>query len=125
MATTDARTRRGDPAFAGDDRITHEPVVEEDRPSPLPDPESLRRPFPWAIVAVVLGFAACAVVAGSSAGWAFGVPFGVVAVLAGAFFGTHWSMGRAHPADSRDSVPKVRFDEDDASRPGGRVSSRF
>ena len=52
----------GDPAFAGDERITHEPVVEEERASALPASPA-RRPFPWAIAAVVVAFAVAAVVA--------------------------------------------------------------
>jgi hypothetical protein len=79
MATTD--TRQGDPAYAGDDRITHEPVVEERRESPLPDGESLRRPFPWAVGFVALAFVAAGVLAGAAAGWSYTIPFAVVGVL--------------------------------------------
>jgi heme A synthase len=92
MATTD--TRRGDPAFAGDDRITHEPVVEEERESPLPDGETVRSPFPWAIGLVALAFVAAGVVAGAAAGWAYTIPFAVVGVLVFGFALTQRKLDR-------------------------------
>lgn len=76
---------RGDPAFEGSDAITHEPVVEEERASPLPDPDSLRHPFPWAVGAVVVALAVAAVIAGAAAGWLFAIPILIVDAIVLAF----------------------------------------
>ncbi len=59
------QTPRGDPAFADDDRLTHEPVVEEERGATVPGDDDPRRPFPWAlaITALALSIAAIVVVA--------------------------------------------------------------
>jgi hypothetical protein len=92
MASAD--TRRGDPAFAGDDRITHEPVVEEQRESPLPDGEALSSPFPWAIGLVALTFVVAGVLAGAAAGWAYTIPFAVVGVLVFGFALTQRKLDR-------------------------------
>lgn len=115
---------RGDPSFQGDERITHEPVVEQERESPLPEREVLRRPFPWAVTAVVLAFAGTATVAVVAAGGSYVIPFLVVAGLTVGFVVTHWLLsrrstarypeGRAQDlaaADSEDSVPSMGFDE--------------
>jgi hypothetical protein len=96
----------GDPAFRGSGAITHEPVIEDERPSPLPDSENLRRPFPWAVGATLLAIAVVAVVAGVAVGWQYMIPFAVLAVLILAFL----AFNRAHRLTSDDSVPRVDFD---------------
>jgi hypothetical protein len=124
MASTDA-DRRGDPAFAGDDRITHEPVIEQDRESPVPDSDTLRRPFPWAVIATVLVVLGVAIVAGASVGWQYAIPFAVLGALIGVFLGVHRAQGRmatvdypegraedAAAADAENPVPHLGFDEE-------------
>ncbi len=56
-------TPRGDPAFAGDDRLTHEPVVEEERVAPVPGDDDPRRPFPWGMAITALALSIAAIVA--------------------------------------------------------------
>ena len=104
--------RHGDPAFAGDDRITHEPVVEEERPSPLPggDGDGLRRPFPWAVMGIALAFAVAAVVAGIAAGGAYVIPFVVVAALVIGFVVSHRAYARSRPDSDSAAIPNVDFD---------------
>jgi hypothetical protein len=97
--------RRGDPAFAGDDRITHEPVVEAERPSPVP-----QRPFPWAVAGVVLAFAVAAVAAGVAAGAAYVIPFVVIGAIAVAFVVGNREVARRRADDHRDPIPTVDFD---------------
>jgi Flp pilus assembly protein TadB len=98
---------QGDPAFRGSRAITHEPVIEEERPSPLPDARSLKRPFPWALGATFLAIAAVAVVAGLSVGWQYAIPFAVLAGLILFFVGFH----RAQRLTSSESVPRLDFDQ--------------
>jgi hypothetical protein len=102
--------RQGDPAFTGDDRITHEPVVEEERASPLPDAEGLRRPFPFAVVAVAVAFAVAALVSGLAAGAAYAIPFAVVAAIVIGFVVTNRQLSRNRSDDSDDPIPNVNFD---------------
>lgn len=108
--------RHGDPAFAGDDRITHEPVVEEERPSPLPgggrDGDALRRPFPWAVAGVVLAFAVAAAVAGVAVGAVYVIPFVVVAALVLGFIVSHREYARRQPDSDRAPIPTVDFAPD-------------
>lgn len=109
MASRD--TPQGDPAFAGDDRITHEPVVEEERASPLPGGEGgLRRPFPWAVMGVVLAFAVAAVLAGIAAGAEYVIPFVVIAAIVVGFLVSHRALSRNRTGDSNDPIPSVDFD---------------
>ena len=112
MASRESRDPGVDPAFAGDERITHEPVVEEERPSPLPSGERLRRPFPWAVAGVAGAFAVTAVVAGVLAGGAYTIPFAVVAALAIGSVVFHWLVARNRSDDSDDPVPTLSFDAD-------------
>jgi hypothetical protein len=108
--STDPETRRaGDPAFAGSSAITHEPVVEEDRPT-IADNEGLRRPFPWIVVFTFAAIAGLALVAGLAAGWAYAIPFVVVAALVAAFIGALRGR-RTAPADSESAVPSIDLDE--------------
>jgi hypothetical protein len=99
--------RRGDPAFAGDDRITHEPVVEEERESPLPS-----RPFSWAVAGVVLAFAIAAVVAGVAAGAVYVIPFAVLGAIAVGFVVSHRQISRNRRDDSSDPIPNLDFEAD-------------
>ncbi|HVE69657.1 MAG TPA: hypothetical protein VNB64_13865 [Solirubrobacteraceae bacterium] len=115
MSTSD-EVRYGDPAFAGDDRITHEPVVEEERASPLPGGDreggALRRPFPWAVMGIALAFAVAAVVAGIDAGGEYVIPFVVVAALVIGFVVSHWLYTRNRPDSDSDPIPNLNFDAD-------------
>ena len=108
--------RHGDPAFAGDDRITHEPGVEEERASPLPggdrDGDALRRPFPWAVMGIALAFAVAAAVAGLAAGAEYVIPFVVVAALVIGFVVSHWLYTRNRPDSDSTPIPNVDFDSD-------------
>ena len=100
----------GDPAFQGDDRITHEPVVEEER-SELARPDRARRPTTWVIVGAAVGLVALAIVAGAAAGWAYSIPFGVVAILGLVFAVLYRGAGEANRrADGDAAVPDTTFD---------------
>jgi hypothetical protein len=99
--------RQGDPAFAGDDRITHEPVVEEARQSPLPD-----RPFPWAVAGVALAFAVAAIVSGIAAGAVYAIPFVLVAAIVIGFVVTHRGVSRNLSDDSDEPIPNLNFDSE-------------
>jgi Flp pilus assembly protein TadB len=101
------RKLEGDPAFRGSGAITHEPVIEDERASPLPGADNLRRPFPWAVAATLLVFAGVAVVAGLAVGWQYAIPFVVLAALILVFL----AFNRAHRLTDDDSVPRLDFDK--------------
>src|SRR5688500_386231 len=101
---------QGDPAFAGDDRITHEPIVEEQRQSPLPDADGLRRPFPWAVAGVALAFGVAAVVSALAAGAVYAIPFVVIAAIVIGFVVSHRQLSRNRSDDADDPIPNVDFD---------------
>jgi hypothetical protein len=84
----------GDPAFAGSDAITHEPVVEEER-AELAHPERLRGPFPWAVGAMVVAFVALAVLAGVAVGAQYAIPFVVLGALILGFVLFHRAVARS------------------------------
>ena len=105
-----SETRQGDPAFAGDDRITHEPVVEEQRLSPLPGGDGGPRPFPVGATVVALAFAVAAVVAGIAAGGSYTVPFLVLAGLIVGFALLHRAIAAGRSGGSDDPVPNIDFD---------------
>jgi hypothetical protein len=99
--------RRGDPAFEGDERITHEPVVEEERQSPAPS-----GPFPWAVAGVALAFAIAAVAAGVAAGAAYVIPFAVIGAIAVGFVVMQRQLSRNRSDDSDDPIPNIDFDQE-------------
>jgi hypothetical protein len=117
----------GDPAFRRSSTITHEPVIEEERESPLPDPAVATRPVPRAVTLVALASLATAVIAGASAGWEYTIPFALLAALLLGFAMTHWALGRrataerpaggAEDAAARDAdnpLPHFGFDDETA-----------
>ena len=105
-----ARKPAGDPALEGDSRITREPVVEDER-SELAQPERLRRPATWAIVAGVVALIALAIVAGAAAGWAYTIPFAVVVLLGLVAIALHRGAGAANRrAEGEAPVPDASFD---------------
>jgi len=106
----------GDPAFRGSSAITHEPVVEEERASPVPDSRSLRRPLPLALTATLLAIAGLAVVAGVAVGWQYVIPFAVLAGLVLFFFGFHRAQ---EAAGATESIPHLGFDEQSEPAEGG------
>lgn len=126
MAAPEPRT--GDPAFRDDDAITHAPIREDERGEGADDRGSRVDPrsvetYLWPGLAAVV--VALAVVAGVTAGWAYAIPFAVVAGLAILFFGTHGALARrrqrhyggVEPArravqeNADDEVPSVDFKE--------------
>jgi hypothetical protein len=122
----------GDPAFRDDPgAITHAPIREEERGAAgRPNGSSAGRLDPrdaqtyvWPFAAIVL--VGLAVVAGVAAGWAYAIPFAVLAGLAGFFFVTQGALARlrqhrhggvegarrAVAQDSDDPIPTTDFGE--------------
>ena len=112
----EARDRQASP--------TNAPITEEERGRAGGREDSVRRPFPWAVGIGFAALAALAIVAGATAGWAYAIPFLVLAVVAAIFVGSHWALGiaqtrrhgrgparEAAPDDAGDPVPHMGFDE--------------
>jgi hypothetical protein len=112
MTDRSGQRRAGDPAFQGSDAITHEPVVEEQRPSPSVGP---RRAMTKILLGALVVLVALAVLAGATAGWAYTIPFAIVAALMVMFVAVH-----SRPRDDQDStVPNVGFEEGPDAKPSG------
>jgi hypothetical protein len=112
MTDRSDQRRAGDPAFQGSDAITHEPVVEEQRPPPSLGP---RRAMTKVLLGALVVLVALAVLAGATAGWAYMIPFAIVAALLVMFVAAH-----SHRRDDRGStVPNVAFEEGPESKPSG------
>lgn len=114
--TLEARDRQVSP--------TNAPVTEEEREVSREGEQVSRRPFPWAVGAGFVALVAVAVIAGATAGWAYAIPFAVLAGLAVIFVGTHRLLGlvrteryrsgpaeEAAPGDARDPLPHMGYDE--------------
>jgi len=114
--TMDARERQASP--------TNAPITEDERRDTRDRQSAERRPFPWAVGVGFTALAALAVVAGATAGWAYAIPFAVLAAVAATFVGSHWALGiaqtrrhgqgparEAAPDDARDPVPHMGYDE--------------
>jgi hypothetical protein len=109
-----------------DDSITHAPIREEERGQAARDrrpPRSAAERYVWPGVGAL--FVVLAVVVGLMAGWAYAIPFAILAALALLFFGSGGAIARwrqhryggveeAHRAvqeDADDSVPSTDFGE--------------
>jgi hypothetical protein len=124
MAPESSDRLAGDPAFAGSDQVnvTNAPIDERERGGGS-EHASLRRPFPWAMGILAVALVALAVVAMVAVGAQYGIPFLVLALLFGIFFGTHRLLalrktrsygGEAQDRsadDGDDPIPHFGFDE--------------
>src|SRR4051794_26420673 len=104
--------RRGDPAFAGSDAITHAPIDEEHRYDSSPESGKPRRPVAAVVTGIIVAVLVVGVIAGAAAGWAYLIPFLLIALLGAGFsLFTRWMSRR--PDDVPDEVANFVVAEED------------
>src|SRR5919198_3011051 len=90
---------------------TNAPITEEERAVAREREEALRRPFPWLMLGATAVLVGVAIVAGASAGWGYLIPFGLLALVIGVFYGGHRLLGaiqaRRYPGGARRAEEKA------------------